>query len=181
MLERLEIPNGYRSRITIYKSRRSLKHLLHNFDSSPNFKHFKTFQTIGTINNINNTTRSEIISLFQNIPLKIKDPILLATQKLTTQKKEISNEQQRFEQNIEIPRSKSSRPMINTLSISRNIVLPAANFSLNRVQHPPTANQPGFSVYALNHPAVSNAVPIVTSGGGWNTSCGATLHLILIN
>lgn len=181
MLERLEIPNGYRSRITIYKSRRSLKHLLHNFDSSPNFKHFKTFQTIGTINNINNTTRSEIISLFQNIPLKIKDPILPATQKLTTQKKEISNEQQRFEQNIEIPRSKSSRPMINTLSISRNIVLPAANFSLNRVQHPPTANQPGFSVYALNHPAVSNAVPIVTSGGGWNTSCGATLHLILIN
>lgn len=181
MLERLEIPNGYRSRITIYKSRRSLKHLLHNFDSSPNFKHFKTFQTIGTINNINNTTRSEIISLFQNIPLKIKDPILPATQKLTSQKKEISNEQQRFEQNIEIPRSKSSRPMINTLSISRNIVLPAANFSLNRVQHPPTANQPGFSVYALNHPAVSNAVPIVTSGGGWNTSCGATLHLILIN
>lgn len=180
MLERLEIPNGYRSRITIYKSRRSLKHLLHNFDSSPNFKHFKTFQTIGTTNNINNT-RSEIISLFQNIPLKIKDPILPATQKLTSQKKEISNEQQRFEQNIEIPRSKSSRPMINTLSISRNIVLPATNFSLNRVQHPPTANQPGFSVYALNHPAVSNAVPIVTSGGGWNTSCGATLHLILIN
>lgn len=181
MLERLEIPNGYRSRITIYKSRRSLKHLLHNFDSSPNFKHFKTFQTIGTINNINNTTRSEIISLFQNIPLKIKDPIHSKINKSKKKKNRVSNEQQRFEQNIEIPRSKSSRPMINTLSISRNIVLPAANFSLNRVQHPPTANQPGFSVYALNHPAVSNAVPIVTSGGGWNTSCGATLHLILIN
>lgn len=35
------------------KARQSLKRLLHNFHSSPNFKQ-KTFQTIDTINNNHN-------------------------------------------------------------------------------------------------------------------------------